>query len=210
MNGRPLSTHDADPSAARDAGAEDAPLVDDDVRRAWAAALGASIPADPLARPALSPAAETASTAPWRPTDVSMTEFGDEVTRAGGRPTRTTSDPSLKIATRLETVVSTAALGRVSFVVDRSNAGLSIVVEVASEASAAAVDAERLTLLRTLRVAGLTVLSFRILVRSGTGTAIAQRQVTESQHANGGSSTRSRYGRPLTEDDDPECVDVVG
>ena len=138
MNGRPLSTHDADPSAARDAGAEDAPLVDDDVRRAWAAALGASIPADPLARPALSPAAETASTAPWRPTDVSMTEFGDEVTRAGGRPTRTTSDPSLKIATRLETVVSTAALGRVSFVVDRSNAGLSIVVEVASEASAAA------------------------------------------------------------------------
>lgn len=207
MNGRPLSAGDPEASGAREAAAGDAPLVDDDVRRAWAAALSASIPADPLARVALPPEA-SASTGAWRPTDVSMTEFGDEVTRAGGRPARTTSDPALKIATRLETVVSTAALGRVSFVVDRSNAGLSIVVEVASDASAAAVDAERLTLLRTLRVAGLTVLSFRILVRGGSGTAIAQR--TESQHGKSASSTRARYGLPLTEDDDPECVDVVG
>jgi hypothetical protein len=210
MNGRPLSPGDADALGATGAqDAQDAPEIDDDVRRAWAAALAASIPADPLAR-ALAPATDAASTGAWRPTDVSMTEFGDEVTRAGGRPVRTTSDPALKIATRLETVVSTAALGRVSFVVDRSNAGLSIVVEVASDASAAAVDAERMTLLRTLRVAGLTVLSFRILVRSGSGTAIAQRQETEGQHAKRNSSARARYGLPLTEDDDPECVDVVG
>ena len=204
MNGRPLSA--AEIPEARDTGADEAPLVDDDVRRQWAAALAASIPADPLARGGLP--SDEVSTATWRRTDVSMTEFGDEVTRSGGRPEAGSSEPAIGVASRLETAVNTGALGRVSFIVDRSNAGLSIVVEVGSDAAASAVDAERLTLLRTLRVAGLTVLSFRILVRGGSGTAIAHR--TERQHAKGVSSARARYGRPLTEDEDPECIDVVG
>jgi hypothetical protein len=134
--------------------------------------------------------------------------MNDEVARAGQPPTRTASQPSLAIASRLETAVNTGALGRVSFVVDRSNDGLSIVVEVGSDAAAAAVDAERMTLLRTLRVAGLTVLSFRVLVRSGSGTALAQK--TSGQHAKGVSAGRARYGREPLEEDDPECVDVVG
>jgi hypothetical protein len=136
-----------------------------------------------------------------------MTEMSDEVVRAGGRPTAPASQPAIAIATRLETAVSTGALGRVSFVVDRSNAGLSIVVEVGSDAAAAAVDAERMTLLRTLRIAGLTVLSFRVLVRGGAGTGLAQR--TGGAHAKGGSKARSLYGAPA-EGDDEENVDVVG
>jgi hypothetical protein len=178
--------------------------VDDDVRRAWAAALAASIPAAPPAIPFGEDA--VASTAAWRPSDVSMTEMSDEVVRAGGSPAAPASQPTLAIATRLETAVSTSALGKVSFVVDRSNAGLSIVVEVDGDAAAAAVDAERMTLLRTLRIAGLTVLSFRVLVRSGAGTGLAQR--TGGANAKGGSKA-SRYGAPAGGEDE-ENVDVVG
>ena len=58
--------------------------MDDDVRKAWAAALAASIPAEPLAHTAVS--GDGVSTGAWRPTDVSMTELSDEVARAGGRP----------------------------------------------------------------------------------------------------------------------------
>jgi len=204
MNGRPLSSLEAEQSRENDAAEPRA--VDDDVRRAWAAALSASVPAEPLARPlALE---ESGSSGGWRPSDVSMTEMSDEVVRAGGRPVRTSSQPSLAIASRLETVVNTGELGRVSFVVDRSNAGLSIVVEVASDSAAAAVEAERMTLLRTLRVAGLTVLSFRVLLRAGSGTPLAHR--ANGQHAKGVSAGRTRYGQEPLEEDDPENVDVVG
>ncbi len=201
MNGRPLGLTEA-AGESRDSAGSGPRTVDDDVRRAWAAALAASIPAAPQAMPL----AAEASTAAWRPSDVSMTDMSDEVVRAGGSPAAPASQPALAIASRLETAVSTSALGKVSFVVDRSNAGLSIVVEVDSDAAAAAVDAERMTLLRTLRIAGLTVLSFRVLVRSGAGTGLAQR----TGGANGkGSATRSRYGAPAGGDDE-ENVDVVG
>jgi hypothetical protein len=206
MNGRPLGLGDADAVESRENEAAAPRQVDDDVRRAWARALTASVPADPFSRPVLGES--PGSTAAWRPSDVSMTEMNDEVVRAGGRPTRTASEPSLAIASRLETVVNTGELGRVSFVVDRSNAGLSIVVEVGNDAAAAAVDQERMTLLRTLRVAGLTVLSFRVLVRSGSGTPLAQK--SSDQHAKSDSARRARYGREPLEEDDPECVDVVG
>jgi hypothetical protein len=207
MNGRPLGLAEAEGlSTSKDEDAK-ARTMDDDVRKAWAAALAASIPAEPPARAA--GAADAASTAGWRPSDVSMTEFSDELTRAGGQPVAESSEPVVAIATRLETVVNTGALGRVSFIVDRSNAGLSIVVEVGNDAAAGAVDAERLTLLRTLRVAGLTVLSFRILVRNGSGTTLADEP--EGQHGKDVLSPRARYGRATrVEDDDPERVDVVG
>jgi hypothetical protein len=207
MNGRPLGLREAEGLDKREEVGAPRP-VDDDVRKAWAAALSASIPADPLVRPSFA-AGEAESTAGWRRTDVSMTDLNDELTRAGGRPVRTASQPSLAIANRLETVVNTAGLGRVSFVVDRSNAGLSIVVEVASDAAGAAVDAERLTLLRTLRAAGLTVLSFRVLVRGNSGTALADRG--EGQDAKG-VAPRTRYRRASLqeEEDDDSEIDVVG
>ena len=207
MNGRPLGLADAEGvSSSKDDEAKARPM-DDDVRKAWAAALAASIPAEPLAHAAVS--GDGVSTGAWRPTDVSMTELADEVTRVGGRPEAGQSEPAIAIASRLETAVNTGALGRVSFIVDRSNAGLSIVVEVGSDAAASAVDAERLTLLRTLRVAGLTVLSFRVLVRGGAGTALAEKP--EGQHGDGVLKARARYGRTTqVDDDEPECVDVVG
>jgi hypothetical protein len=201
---RPLGLHETAAESLENAGSGPR-TVDDDVRRAWAAALAASIPAAPPAIPLAADA--PASTAAWRPSDVSMTEMSDEVVRAGGRPTATASQPTIAIASRLETAVSTGALGKVSFVVDRSNAGLSIVVEVGSDAAAAAVDSERMTLLRTLRIAGLTVLSFRVLVRSGAGTGLAHR--TGGANAKGGTKARSHYGAPA-EGDDEENVDVVG
>lgn len=202
MNGRPLGLTEAVDGGRENV--ESGPrTVDDDVRRAWAAALSASIPTTPLAvgLPA------SVSTAAWRPSDVSMTEMSDEVARAGGRPAAPSSQPAIAVASRLETAVTTGALGKVNFVVDRSNAGLAIVVEVGSAAAAAAVDAERMTLLRTLRIAGLTVLSFRVLVRGGSGTGLAQR--TSGAHAKGVSSGRARYGAPAENEDD-ENVDVTG
>lgn len=204
MNGRPLALDGAtDPRETT----EKAPrAVDDDVRRAWAAALSASIPLAPQAVSPLGAAEE--STAAWRPSDVSMTEMSDEVARAGGRPAAPTSEPALAVATRLETAVNTGALGKVSFIVDRSNAGLSIVVEVGSDAAAAAVDAERMTLLRTLRIAGLTVLSFRVLLRSGSGTGLAHR--AGGTHAKGVSPARARYSDDPVSEDEDEAVDVVG
>jgi len=205
MNGRPLGLHEAvaDGRENEESGPR---TVDDDVRRAWAAALTAAVPAAPLS--AGLGQESPASTAAWRPSDVSMTEMSDEVTRAGGRSPVAPSQPTIAIASRLETVVNTGALGKVSFVVDRSNAGLSIVVEVGNDAAAAAVDAERMTLLRTLRIAGLTVLSFRVLVRGGAGTSLAQRG--GGTHAKGVSAARARYGSSSVEEDDEESVDVVG
>ncbi|HEX4335181.1 MAG TPA: hypothetical protein VH062_04665 [Polyangiaceae bacterium] len=205
MNGRALGLLDAESIESREKEATGPRAVDDDVRKAWAVALAASIPAAPIARPGFGEA--SGSTGAWRPSDVSMTEMDEEVARAGQRPAGADSEPALAVASRLETVVNTGALGRVSFVVDRSNDGLSIVVEVASDAAAAAVDVERMTLLRTLRVAGLTVLSFRVLVRGGSGTPLAQK--TGSQHAKGVSTGRARYGREPLEEDDPENVDVI-
>jgi hypothetical protein len=74
---------------------------------------------------------------------------------------------------RLATTVDVSSIGRVSFCVDRSPAGVRIVVEVESEHAAAAVEGERLALLRTLRVAGLNVLAFRVLV---SGPTLAQQR----------------------------------
>jgi hypothetical protein len=211
VNGGALKPSEIDPGAARP-GAERAPDdADDEIRRAWATALCAAVPPDPL-QPVRAAAGADATPGGWRPSDVSMTEFGDHIEQTDPRLGGTTGvESGASVVSRLSTVVSAGHLGRVEFVVDRSNAGLSIVVEVSGDAAARAVDADRQTLLRTLRSAGLTVLSFRILVRGGPGTALAER--TLGQHAKSNSQSRMRYLRPTLEDGpdgDADGLDVVG
>jgi hypothetical protein len=141
-----------------------------------------------------------------------MTEFGDHLEPTDPRLTPTSgTEAGASLVSHLETVVNAGHLGRVAFVVDRSNAGLSIVVEVSGDAAARAIDAERQGLLRTLRTAGLTVLSFRILVRGAPGTPLAEGGL--GQHAKGNSQSRMRYLRAALEDGpdaDPDALDVVG
>jgi hypothetical protein len=150
--------------------------ADDDERRAWAALLHTPPETRALPMPRDARAGE-ASTGPWRPGDVSLTEALDDVIgspRAGGAgELRGTQDA---IVMRLATTVDVSSIGRVSFCVDRSPAGLRIVVEVESEQARAAVDGERLALLRTLRTAGLNVMAFRILVNGPPGPTLAQQR----------------------------------
>jgi hypothetical protein len=201
---------EADAAPVRREADAKAGILDEETREAWAAALGAAVPPAPVA-PELGVEEPEPTPGLWRPSDVSMTEMGDEVARADGRVQAPPEAALPPVVSRLETTVSGGELGRVSFIVDRSNAGLSIVVEVSGKVAAGAVDAEKQTLLRTLRAAGLTVLSFRVLVRGGSGTGLAER--TSGSHAKGASPNRLRYSsEPLDVDEDPEDarVRVVG
>jgi hypothetical protein len=207
MNGNALKGSDSDGNTLRreldvERGDDG---YDDETRRAWAAAFGASVPIAPPRTLGLGAAGESApvpTPTVWRQSDVSMTEIADEIARVNGTPLKAESgEGSASVVSRLETVVNGGHLGTVSFVVDRSNAGVSIVVEVSTHEAAQAVDADRQTLLRSLRAAGLTVLSFRILNRAGTGTPLAHRS---SDHAKGFAQNRTRYSRARLEDDAPE------
>ena len=206
MNGGPIARPDLEGLARLDPDTH-RPIEADEHRRAWAVAAT-------LASPGHAPSPGAASGSPatdWRPGAVSLTDLADEISRGLTARGEGSVDPvAPAVVSRLETAVSTAELGRVSFTVDRSNDGLSIVVEVQSDRAAAAVDQDRSTLLRTLRLAGLTVLSFRVLVRGEAGPALAQRP--GSSHARPGLLSVSRYSRARRpEPDDPdEGVDVVG
>jgi hypothetical protein len=182
----------------------------DETRREWAVAVALAATLEP---PRAIPPWSDSDVAPagWRPSDVSMTALEAEVvgngvqTRFGGGPEGPTA-----VASRLETMVNAGDIGQVNFVVDRSNAGVSIVIEVSSEHAARVVDADKQTLLRSLRSAGLTVLSFRVLVRGGVGTPLAP---TLDSHADGVAKKQLRYSRSLGSEDDEsdiENVDVVG
>jgi hypothetical protein len=182
----------------------------DETRRAWALAIAQAATLEP---PRTVPMWDENEAAPagWRPTDVSMTALGDEVAASDGRNLSAASgDNGKAVVSRLETVVNAGDIGQVNFVVDRSNAGVSIVIEVSSDAAARVVDADRQTLLRSLRSAGLTVLSFRVLIRGGVGTPLAP---VSNSNANGVAKSQLRYGRALGAEDDEsdiENVDVVG
>ena len=179
----------------------------DDVRREWATALLAAVPTAPAAL--LPGLREEVSPAVWRPTDASMTEPFEELRRQetrGFAPSATEGGPALLC--QLGSAVETGSLGRVAFVVDRSNDGLSIVAEVETEPAARAIEADRQALFRSLRLAGLTVISFRVLVRP-VGTPLAGRQ--PAIHVRGQSLPRSRRASGSVEpDDDDAPVDPVG
>lgn len=149
---------------------------DDEERRAWAVAM--TLRADsqglPLLRDA-GPQAAPQTPEAWRRGDVSLTEALDEaVTTQIARGPLSGARSASGVVARLATSVDVGSLGKVSFSVDRSDAGVRVVMEVENEHAAQAVEAERLNLLRTLRAAGLTVLAFRVLIRDATGITLAQ------------------------------------
>lgn len=175
----------------------------DDERRAWAVAA-LLVPSPAPVNPSASPSPATN----WRPGAVSLTDLAEEIARGHGpsaSPEGSLDGP--RHVSCVETRVSTAELGRVSFTVDRSNSGLSILVEVESDAAARAVELDRQTLLGSLRLAGLTVLSFRVLVRGQPGPALAQ--ASGSSHVRSGSLPASHYFRARRPEAD-ECADGEG
>jgi hypothetical protein len=200
QDGASVGVNDTDPER----------ILRDETRREWAAAIAQAAALEP---PRRLPAWDENDVAPadWRPSDVSMTAFGDEVVGSGEQAGMAQgSEGSKAVVSRLETVVNAGDIGQVNFVVDRSNAGVSIVIEVSTDAAAQVVDADKQTLLRSLRSAGLTVLSFRVLVRGGVGTPLAP---SVASHANGVAKNQLRYSRHLGDEDDEsdiENVDVVG
>lgn len=175
MNGSGLKAAPEAGARDRDSGAGDARVDRDEIRRAFAAALSLTVPAEAV-RPARFDGGDAPTPTRWRPSDVSMTEFAETVDGAGGglAPAKT-DERALSLVSRLTTAVSTAELGRVGFTVDRSNSGLSIVVEVETDAAFRAVESDKQALFGALRAAGLTVLSFRILNRAGPGIGLALR-----------------------------------
>jgi hypothetical protein len=183
----------------------------DEIRRAFALAFSATAPGQ---APAPLRFGEESLSTPtrWRQTDVSMTEFGDHVAEASGGLAAGAPDESTRaLVSRLSTAVNTSELGRVAFVVDRSNSGLSIVVEVENDAAYRAVETDKQALFGTLRAAGLTVLSFRILNRGGSGTGLALKGfASDAQNPQGKKVGYSRLPRSGEGDeDDDETGDRV-
>jgi hypothetical protein len=157
----------------RDAEAASTRVDRDEIRRAFAAALAFTAPVE-AERPLRFGEEGTPTPTRWRRSDVSMTEFAETVDGAG--PGLSASKPdarALSLVSRLSTAVNTAELGEVGFTVDRSNLGLSIVIEVESDVAFRAVEADKHALFGALRAAGMTLLSFRILNRAGPGTGLA-------------------------------------
>jgi hypothetical protein len=181
---------------------------DDEGRRAWAAAMGAAAPIAPGRAPLALEGPEPTPVS-WRPTDVSLTDLAAALGQGASpaEPADGARTPRA-VVSRIETAVETSALGRVRFVVDRSNAGMSIVVEVSSRAAADAVEKDRRLLLSTLRASGITVLSFRVLLRAGDGPNLAgERDVPHAAR----SRQATRYRSSDEPDDDPSGrVEVVG
>jgi len=212
MNGNPLSRPEIDPSAPG-FDTEAVPSVEkDEHRRAWAVAMAATAAPEAVRSVGLG---ATELPVAWRKSDVSLTDLANEIARSESNRVQSSdmSEGTLTVS-RLSAAVSLGELGDVSFVVDRSNQGLSIVVEVSNEQAEARVDAERNTLLRTLRLAGLTVLSFRVLCRREAGTPLAVRG--SANHARPSSFQRARGGKPqgssseADPEDGDESFDVVG
>jgi hypothetical protein len=175
----------------------------DEIRRAFALAFSATAASQEPPRVRLGEAPEVTPTR-WRPSDVSMTEFGDQVIEASGGLRAGAPDENTRaLVSRLQTAVNTGELGRVGFIVDRSNSGLSIVVEVENDAAFRAVENDKQTLLGTLRAAGMTVLSFRILNRGGAGTGLALRgSVSDAKNPHAQKLGYSRLSSPHRDGDD--------
>jgi hypothetical protein len=185
----------------------------DDIRRAFAVALSMNATADQV-RPVRTFAEAEATPARWRQSDVSMTEFAETISGAPAGLTAASSDEKTSsVVSRLQTSVNTGELGRVAFTVDRSNSGLSIVIEVTNDAAKQAVEADKRTLLATLRAAGMTVLSFRILNRGGAGTELALRGSVSDAKTPHFTKPHSRTSGDGDDDDDDAPGDrlrVVG
>lgn len=169
MNGPGLKATNEPGGRERDDGTAQVRVDRDEIRRAFAAALAFTAPAE-APRPAHWDGGDASMPTRWRRTDVSMTEFAESVDGAApGLAPAKADEKAISLVSRLSTAVTTAELGKVAFTVDRSNSGLSIVVEVENEAALRAVEADKRALFGALRTAGLTVLSFRILNRGGAG-----------------------------------------
>jgi len=175
MNGSGLKPDTSVLVRERDAEAPEARVDRDEIRRAFAAALAFTAPVQ-AEKPLRFGEDGGATPTRWRPSDVSMTEFAETAAPAGsGLSASKPDEKALSLVNRLSTSVNTAELGKVGFVVDRSNSGLSIVVEVETDAAFRAVEADKQALFGALRAAGMTVLSFRILNRAAAGTGLALR-----------------------------------
>lgn len=117
---------------------------------------------------------------------------------------------------RLTTELSDARLGRLTFTVARGAHGLAIVINVADSHVKALIDAERATLLQSLKDCGLSIASVRIGQSSGAGIPLAPER-EGADRARPSTSLRQHHQRlrayqgSLEEDDDasPERVDLT-
>jgi hypothetical protein len=192
------------PGLEPDALLEEASLSDDDERRAWLAAMAVV----PMATDELrSRTGSAVAPTPWRSSDVSLTDFADEVAGGAARVSASSGDGDVDAIRQFVSSVETPELGKVEFVVNRSDAGLRIVLEMENSPPAELIERERAVLLGALRAAGIAVLSFRILTRAGAGTTLAQ----DRQTTNGRMPNPLRESNPSSDsDDEDERLALIG
>jgi hypothetical protein len=145
---------------------EPAARGDEKAAEKWASTLAASVlaklppPPPPLQSDIAAPAVA------WRSGDGSLTQC--TAATPGGESA--TPDNS-----RIALSIDAADLGKLSVVVDRTSAGVRVLIGVEGDHAASAIDPQTAALARALSGLGLTVSSVSVVRRDALGTDLAQR-----------------------------------
>lgn len=148
----------------------------------WAATLASTLaqqmpPPRPLALP-------TAATEPWRPTVGALTPGSDPTlsgSPAGAYPTGAGGADGTPNAERVHLSTHVAELGEISVMVDRSEAGVRVVIGVEDARAATLIDPERVRLQGALAAAGVGVDSIRVVQLDRRGTLLASSKASVSR-----------------------------
>jgi hypothetical protein len=162
----------------------------------------------------LAPRAGPDSRAP-RGHDPELAESGEAAGADAGKATGG-SRAGPEVPATLSAEVSDARLGRLQLHVERVKGGLDIVINVADVRVKALIEAEQSQLLKTLKDAGLSVISVQIDGPPGVGTALArerggaEKARTSASLRQPAARWRTYTGSPAEEDDaDGEGVDLT-
>lgn len=166
---------------------------------AWAATLAHTLTQRIPPQP---PPGPPGSTAAWRPSVGALTAGADSTSNAATTPNQhaapgaggaTQETPN---ADRLHISTHVADLGEIAVMVDRSHAGVRVVIGVEDARAASMIDPERARLQGALLAAGVGVDSIRVVQLERRGTLLASSKASVSRTPN---------QRPeLVDQDDPK------